>query len=94
MAVEQFKAGPGGAFLHENGRIVGHVSFGGDMLLMPVGKRTVLFEMDRYFGPVPLCKRTEDPAMRVPKGFYDAYELWEAGGRMVDGDLCVLPEEL
>ena len=66
------------------------VTMCGPFLLMPVEKdRSVLFEMHHYFGPIPLSKRTEEELRRIPKGFWPAYEKWDSGGRLVDGDLCV-----
>lgn len=74
----------------QDGKVVGHVSFGGDLLLMPIGTKTVLFELHHYFGPHPVSKKTFDPLERIPKGFWDAWERWDVGGRLVDGDLCIL----
>jgi hypothetical protein len=73
-------------------KIVGHVDFGGDELLMPVGGKTVLFEMHHYFGPVPLNKKTGSGLENIPKGFWDAWERWDLGGKLVNENVCVVPE--
>lgn len=90
MATTAFKPGSSGSPLVHGGKIVGHVSFGGDMLLMPVGNKTVLFELHYYCGPMPCSKKTLGHLANIPKGFWDAYERWDAGGRLVDGDACVV----
>ena len=92
MTVAPFQQSPSSAMLVEDGKVVGHVSLGGDFLLMPVGDKTILFEQHRYFGPWPLNKTTQDPMTRVPKGFWDAIDRWRLGGQLVDGDLCVVSE--
>lgn len=70
----------------------GIVTVGGPTLRMPVGNgRVIAFEMHRYFGPMPMTKTGEE-MIRPPMLFYSAYELWDNGGRMVDGDLCIVPE--
>lgn len=92
MAVEKFEPGPSGCMLVEVGKVVGHISLGGRELLMPIGKRTVLFEMHRYHGPMPVNKKTGCGLERIPEAFWDAYERWDLGGQLVDGDLCVLRE--
>jgi hypothetical protein len=80
-------------FVREPNGMVMHVSIGGPRLLMPIGEhgKTVRFELHNYFGPCPRNKTTDAELTRVPKGFYEAFERWEAGGKLVDGDLCVLP---
>jgi hypothetical protein len=60
------------------------------MLLMPVGGKTVLFELHHYCGPIPCSKRTLEPLSRIPAGFWEAYKRWDQGGRLVDGETCVL----
>lgn len=90
MAIETFKPGPTGSRLVRNGKVVGHISFGGDLLLMPVGSREVLFELHHYCGPIPCNKKTLDPMDRIPTGFWDAFERWDVGGRLVDGELCIV----
>lgn len=91
MGVEPFKQGPMGAPLVKDGKRVGHISLGGAMLLMPVGGKTVLFEMHDVFGPIPCSKVTQEPLATVPSGFWNAYERWDIGGKLVDGNLCVVP---
>jgi len=80
-------------YLVESGRVTGHISMGGQILLIPVGRsgKTVAFEMHNQFGPWPVHKRTHDPLDNVPAGFWDAYELWGLGGKLVMGNVCVLP---
>ena len=90
--IETFKPGPSGSPLVQGGQVVGHISFGGDLLLMPIESKTVLFELHRYFGPHPVSKRTFDPLERIPKGFWDAYERWDLGGKLVEGETCVVRE--
>ena len=57
-----------------------------------MGEKRVLFEMHRYFGPIPLNRKTEQPLERVPRGLDDAVERWKLGGKLVDGDVCVVSE--
>lgn len=71
---------------------VGTITVGGPELLMPVGLRTVLFEMHQYFGPVPMSKTTGSALANIPRGFWDAFERWEAGGKLVVESLCVCRE--
>lgn len=92
MGIETFKPGPTGAPLVQDGKVVGHISFGGDLLLMPLGTKTVLFELHRFFGPHPVNKKTYDPLERIPCGFWDAFDRWDAGGRLVDGETCVIKD--
>ena len=76
----------------KDNRVVAHLSLGGRTIVMPIGKsKTVLFEMHNYFGPIPLNKRTDEPMDRIPKAFWDAFERWDLGGKMMDGDTCVTP---
>jgi len=58
-------------YLVESGRVTGHISMGGQILLIPVGRsgKTVAFEMHNQFGPWPVHKRTHDPLDNVPAGF-------------------------
>lgn len=69
----------------------GIVTVGGPILLMPVGiGRLVRFEMHSYCGPCPVTK-TGSEMRSVPNGFWDAVDRWCAGGKLVDGDRCVVP---
>ena len=77
----------------DTGRVIGIVTLAGEVLRMPCAKKTQHFELHRYFGPMP-CNRNGDEALRVAADFWDRYELWNSGGRLVDGDLCVVPENL
>ena len=71
--------------------IVVHLSIGGRDLKIDTGKRVVTFEMHPQAGPTPL-NRHGDPLTRIPAGFYDAIDRWEAGGGVTIGDVCVVPE--
>lgn len=68
------------------------ICFGGPTLEIDVGGRIMAFEMHRYFGPIPLNKKTQDPLERIPSAFWKAYEQWKAGGKLVDGARCVIPQ--
>lgn len=72
-------------------RVVGHVSLCGAFLKMPTATGVQLFELHSYFGPIPL-RKDETEALRVRKGFYENYDKWVVGGRLVDGDMCVIEE--
>ena len=72
-------------------KVVGHISLCGAFLKMPTATGVQLFEMHSYFGPVPLRKDGTE-AIRVRKSFYENYEKWIAGGKLVDGDLCIIGE--
>ena len=91
MSAKIYVPGPTGSPLVKDGQVVGHISFGGDLLLIPVAGKEVLFEMHHYFGPHPVSKKTWYPLERIPKGFWDAYERWSIGGKIVDGDRCIVP---
>lgn len=92
MSIETFTPSPSCSPLVQHGKVVGHISFGGDLLLMPLGAKEVLFELHNYLGPHPVSKKTLAPLERIPHGFWDAYERWDVGGRQVDGETCVLRE--
>ncbi len=68
-----------------------HISFGGPIYFMPVKGKMRPFEMHSYFGPIPVHAKTHDPIEKVPASFWSSYELWDQGGRQMDGDKCVLP---
>lgn len=89
---ETYVPGQTGSPLVKDGKVIGHISFGGDLLLIPVGGKEVLFEMHRYFGPHPVSKKTWSPLGRIPNGFWDAYERWSIGGKLVEGDCCIVSE--
>jgi hypothetical protein len=72
-------------------RVIGYVTLAGEVLRMPCAKKTQFFEMHKYHGPWP-CNKNGDTAVRVAADFWDRYEQWNSGGRLVDGDLCVVPE--
>lgn len=89
---EKYVASPTGVYFRdEKQNIVGHVSLGGDLLEMPVNGKFVLFEMHRYFGPQPVIRKTLYCLQRIPAGFWDAYERWDAGGKMMNENVCVVP---
>lgn len=67
---------------------------GGPVYKMPVNGKIRLYEMHPYCGPSPLNHRTGDPfdVDKAPAGFWKAWDLFDAGGRKMDGDLCLLPK--
>lgn len=67
-----------------------HMSIGGPTLYLIANFKKVPFEMHRVFGPIPL-KGNGDPRQNIPRGFWDAYERWDLGGKLVDGQTCVVP---
>ena len=71
-------------------RVIGTVTVGGEILRMPCPKKTQHFEMHRYFGPLP-CNKDGNEAVRVASGFWDSFERWELGGKLVQDDLCIVP---
>ena len=78
--------------LEHAGKVVGTITLGGPDLLMPVGSRTVLFEMHGYCGPMPISKKTGEELKRIPAGFWDAYDRWVAGGKLVADGVCYVRE--
>jgi hypothetical protein len=70
----------------------GVVCLSGPYLTIDVDGREVLFEMHSYFGPMPLNKRTEEPLERIPRGFWEAFDRWVSGGKLVDGNQCIAQE--
>lgn len=72
-------------------KIVGYIDYGGDELLMPVLGKLMLFEMHHYFGPIPLSKKTGSSLTNIPRGFWDAWERWDLGGKLVNENVCVVP---
>jgi len=93
MAVETFKPQPHGFFFTDGDGGRGHVSMAGAFLLIKVGRRIRAFEMHRFFGPIPVNLRTKAPLATDPGfPFWDAYERWDKGGRLIDGQMCVVPE--
>lgn len=74
------------------GRRVGTMSVGGPILKITLDSgRVVHFEIHNYFGPMPLNQRTGCELSRCPAGFWDAILRWQEGGRLVDGDVCLVP---
>lgn len=68
----------------KDGRVSAHIDYGGDLLLLPLADgREVVFEMSKWFGPIPSSKKTLDPLARIPRGFWEAYERWDNDGRLV-----------
>lgn len=68
-----------------------HISMGGKLLIIPLSDgRECLFEMHSYHGPIPLNKKTHGQLIRVPRGFWEAFDRWVDGGKKVDGDRCVI----
>lgn len=71
-----------------------HMAIGGPDLIMPLANgKTQLFELHNYFGPIPLNKRTGESISRIPKAFWDAWELWDRSGKLIQGNVCVLPNK-
>lgn len=81
---------------NEQGQRVGHISLGGAILEMPLPNgKTQLFEMHNYFGPIPVSRVTHDPLQRNPsKAFWLAFARWTVGGELVDGNRCVLRDDV
>ncbi len=77
-------------FCSPDGTIAAHVDIGGDFLLLPLANgKEVLFEMHKWFGPIPVSKLTGEELRRIPGGFWDAFERWWNCGKLVVGDRCV-----
>ena len=74
----------------QRGRRVGTMSVGGPILFIRCGRREVAFEMHNYHGPIPVDKRNGVELKRIPSGFWKAFEAWVRGGKLVDGDRCVI----
>jgi hypothetical protein len=88
-----FKDTPtGGVLVDGEKKVVGFISYCGAFLWMPVGKRRQRFELHSYHGPMP-CRKDGCTTLRCLRGFYDQYEKWEKGGRLVDGDVCVVAKK-
>lgn len=93
MSVEAFVAPSQSAYIVKDGKVVGHMSLGGPTLYLETNGKMFVFEMHYYFGPCLLTPKTEEPTNRnPPKVFWDAYERWEIGGKLVDGSNCVVRE--
>jgi hypothetical protein len=67
---------------------------GGPTLFMPMRGKLWPFEMHPYMGPCPLSPKKHKPlnTHREPPGFWDAWERFDLGGRVIDGTTCVVPE--
>jgi len=68
---------------------------GGPTLFISLNGKAQPFELHPYCGPCPLSRRDNDTPIAVgrePKGFFDAIERWELGGKQTVGDFCVVPE--
>lgn len=90
MQAKPFEAQSQSAYLqNESGQVVGHVSLGGAILKMPCRRKVQHFELHSYFGPIP-CNRNGDHSLRVASDFWQMWDAWVAGGRLVDGDECVI----
>jgi len=79
--------------LDKERNITGHISLCGAFLKMPTPTGVQLFELDSYFGTIPM-RKDETEALRVRKGFYENYKKWVTGGKLVNGDVCVIEEQL
>lgn len=92
MAITEFEPPSQSVFLRdEKSQVTAHLSLGGPILRMQCDKRIQHFEMHNYFGPMP-CKQNGDESERVARGFWDHFERWQLGGKLVDDDLCIVPE--
>lgn len=90
---EAFVAPSQSVYIVENKRVVGHLAIGGPTLFLFVGVERFAFEMHNYFGPMPLTPKTLEPTCKLPpQRFWDAYERWELGGKLVAGSICDVPE--
>ena len=89
---EPFIQPPGTVFFKDDNGLSGSITLSGEILLMPCDKKIQRFEMHRYFGAIPLNK-DDCESLRVPQDFYEKYEQWVAGGRLVEGNLCVTKVE-
>ncbi len=89
---EPFVAPSQSAYLYNNeGQCTGHMMLGGATLVIKTHGRSYKFEMHTYFGPCPLTPVTEEPTDKDHgKKFWDAFERWELGGRLVDGNVAFL----
>jgi len=70
---------------------LGHLSIGGPVLKIIHNGKTVHFEMHDYFGPQPVNKNYSE-LRRVPRWFWDSWERWDLGGRLIEDDVCVVPD--
>lgn len=61
-----------------------HLSLGGPTYRISVRGKLIPFEMHPYCGPA---------LERIPRGFWDAIELWQKGGSKLEGDICVVPSK-
>jgi hypothetical protein len=90
---EPFVAPSQSAWIVENDKVIGHVSLGGPTLQLTTCGKTYKFEMHRFLGPCALTLKTEQPTNRDHgKKFWDAIDRWYLGGKLVDGNVCVVPE--
>ena len=72
---------------------VTHLNVGGAVLRFTANGKAFAFEMHNYFGPIPVTPKTEVVLDRDwPESAWAAYERWERGGKLVDGNQCVIPE--
>lgn len=92
MAIETFRQESHCVPIVQDGRRVGSITLGGAMLWIDVRGKRVLFEMHNYHGPIPCNQLTHEMLYRTPTGFWDAVERWQLSGKLVDGDVCILPE--
>lgn len=68
------------------------VMLGGPTYWINVRGKPLPFEDHPYCGPTPVAKNDlAQPREVIPAGFWEAIELWEKGGRVMDGDKCVVP---
>lgn len=71
------------------------VLVGGPTYYMPgVQGRDWPFEMHPYMGPCPLTPKMHKPMeiKNEPPQFWKEWELYDLGGRKMDGDKCIVPQ--
>ncbi len=72
---------------------VTHLSVGGLVLRFSVNGKTFAFEMHNQCGPIPVTPKTEEMLKGDwPKVAWSALDRWCLGGKLVEGDQCVIPE--
>ncbi len=97
MTVETFEPPSQSAWMYDqNGQRVGHISLGGAILELPLQNGTTqFFEYHRRFGPSPVTRQHHELIQRSPsRAFWLAFARWTVGGELVDGNLCVLRDDV
>jgi hypothetical protein len=68
-----------------------HISFGGPEVVFSVRGKERRIEIHPYFGPIALNARTGEPTVNYPPGFWDVWERFDAGRRVVVAGYAVAP---